>query len=146
MFFFASFKSNSPYRKFDDTIELTVILEASIYSAWPTELLQFLRLKFIEGPDSFILEACFANSVFDTLRLPFSKENELKVFQYLLDSCKANIERLNILSENEDEKVSPSDDPNLSQEKRISIALARIRIQVLFDLILFEVMQNLKLQ
>ena len=57
-------------------------------------LLQFLRLKMLEGKDCFILEACFSDSVFYTMGQPFSKGNEVKVFQYLIDFCKKGLERM----------------------------------------------------
>jgi hypothetical protein len=42
-------------------------------------LLQFLRLKLLEGKDSFILEGCFSDTVFNTLAQPFSKVNEVYI-------------------------------------------------------------------
>ena len=48
----------------------------------------------LEGKDCFILEACFADSVFYTMGQPFSKANEVKVFQYLIDFCKKGLERI----------------------------------------------------
>lgn len=44
--------------------------------------------------DAFILEACFSDSVWSTLSLPFSKVNELKVFTYLRDTCASLLSRL----------------------------------------------------
>ena len=35
------------------------------------------RLKLVEGKDCFILEACFADTVFNTMGQPFSKVNEV---------------------------------------------------------------------
>ena len=50
-------------------------------------LMRFARLKSIEGRDSFILEACFANTVWDQMSMPFSKNNEVKALQMILDLC-----------------------------------------------------------
>ena len=36
------------------------------------------RLKLVEGKDCFILEACFADTVFNTMAQPFSKPNEVR--------------------------------------------------------------------
>ena len=36
------------------------------------------RLKLVEGKDCFILEACFADTVFNTMGQPFSKVNEVR--------------------------------------------------------------------
>lgn len=38
------------------------------------------RLKLVEGKDCFILEACFADTVFNTMGQPFSKINEVIYF------------------------------------------------------------------
>jgi hypothetical protein len=46
-------------------------------------LLQFLRLKLLEGKDSFILEGCFSDTVFNTLAQPFSKVNEVCMYIYV---------------------------------------------------------------
>ena len=54
-------------------------------------LMQFSRLKSIEGKDAFILEACFANTVWDQLSMPFSKNNEIKATQMLLDICVSSL-------------------------------------------------------
>ena len=38
------------------------------------------RLKLVEGKDCFILEACFADTVFNTMGQPFSKPNEVRTY------------------------------------------------------------------
>lgn len=82
-------------------------------------LLQYLRLKHIEGKDSFILEACFNNIVWSTMALPFSKPNEMKVMQYIIDACELGLK--NILDNKSDEKTR-------SGTSR-SAAMARLRLQ-----------------
>ena len=42
------------------------------------------RLKLVEGKDCFILEACFADTVFNTMAQPFSKPNEVRSVHYLI--------------------------------------------------------------
>jgi hypothetical protein len=75
-------------------------LEADIAAAGGMDpaLLQFLRLKLLEGKDCFILEACFADTVWYTLGQPFSKPNEVKVFEYLETFCRTNLARMNAVS------------------------------------------------
>lgn len=51
-----------------------------------------LRLKLLDGKDAFILEPCFANSIWRTLSQPFSKVNEKAVFSYLLDFCEMQLQ------------------------------------------------------
>lgn len=56
------------------------------------DLIRFLRLKLIDGRDSFILESCFSRTVFETLAEPFSKDNEIKVHEYILQLCTSLLE------------------------------------------------------
>jgi len=73
-------------------------LEADESVSIDPSLLQFLRLKFIEGKDSFILESCFRNTAFYTLAKPFSKQNEIKAAQYLQDECERMLETMNAIA------------------------------------------------
>ena len=57
-------------------------------------LLQYARLKCIEGQDAFILEACFMNTVWDTLSLPFSKMNEVKALNTIINVCESSLRRI----------------------------------------------------
>lgn len=95
------------------------------------DLLQFLRLKFIEGTDAFILEGCFANTVYSTMELPFSKINELKVMQYIVDTCSNKIQHLNTVSTDslDVEICNAVDNANALTTNDIRLNLARLRIQ-----------------
>ncbi|CAM6109617.1 unnamed protein product [Calypogeia fissa] len=55
----------------------------------PEQMITFLRLMVIEGPDAFLLEALFRNAVWDHISLPVSKENEEGVCTAILDGCRA---------------------------------------------------------
>jgi hypothetical protein len=101
---------------------LSVDLEAELTSELDPALLQFLRLKFIEGKDSFILESCFSNTVWYQLSLPFSKANEIKVFEYILKICEASLNKINSASKNNDESIAKGNND-------IKAALARLRLQ-----------------
>ena len=91
-------------------------------------LLQFLRLKLLEGKDCFILEACFADTVFYTLGQPFSKQNEVKVFEYLASFCRSNLERMNAVSTAaRDEALSA--DPGSPSPASPAQCMARLRTQ-----------------
>lgn len=86
-------------------------------------LLQFLRLKLVEGTDAFILESVFANTVFDTLRLPFSRVNEVRVMTFLEDFCVRALERMESVGNEED-------DSRLARaSETVQAALARLRVQ-----------------
>jgi len=100
---------------------LSVDLEAEQSTDFDPALLQFLRLKFIEGKDSFILESCFSNTVWYQLSLPFSKINELKVFEYILKECELNLKKI--------EGASNKNDYSIAEGNDIKAALARLRLQ-----------------
>jgi len=105
-------------------------LEADEESEMDPGLLQFLRLKLLEGKDSFILEGCFSDTVFNTLAQPFSKLNEVKALQYLLDQTQQLYDQINSVSndENDSNLVDQIDrnDNNLINPKYI---MARLRLQ-----------------
>ena len=95
-------------------------------------LLQFLRLKLIEGKDAFILEACFQDTIWQILTLPFSKPNEIKVMTYISDTCTKGLEKINSVSlEAEDEVLlSEKDVENPSSEsERRKLLMAELRQQ-----------------
>ena len=95
-------------------------------------LLQFLRLKLIEGKDAFILEACFKDTIWQTLTLPFSKPNEIKVMTYISDACTKGLDKINaISSEAKDEALLSEKDiehPS-SEEERRKLLMAELRQQ-----------------
>lgn len=79
------------------------------------------RLKLIRGKDSFILESVFAKTVFETLSLPFSKPNEIAVYQYLQETLDREINKLVGAS-----KTTGS----VGVRKEVEVALAELRRQV----------------
>ena len=95
-------------------------------------LLQFLRLKLIEGKDAFILEACFKDTIWQTLTLPFSKPNEIKVLTYIADTCKNALDKINSASSeaNDDTFLKEHDIENPSSEtERRKLLMAELRQQ-----------------
>ena len=72
----------------------TFDLEADEAQEIDPALLQYLRLKLLSGTDAFILEPIFRNTVWETLSLPFSLDNELQVLRSLEAHCQSNAERL----------------------------------------------------
>lgn len=98
------------------------------------ELLRFLRLKLIQGPDSFILEACLRDSVWSALALPFSKSNEIRVFEYIVDTCRGLLESIGGGRDEEDATCDVIDSAlvlvpeDASQETKRSM-MARLRLQ-----------------
>ena len=78
--------------------------------------MQFVRLKSVEGKDAFILEACFANTVWDQLSMPFSKGNEVKSLQTILDICTTS---LNNMIEDESYEENDNSPTNLAAKLRM---------------------------
>jgi hypothetical protein len=56
------------------------------------------------------------------LSLPFSKANEIKVFEYILKICEASLNKINSASKNNDESIAKGNND-------IKAALARLRLQ-----------------
>ena len=100
-------------------------LEADSSTGIDPSLLQFLRLKLIDGKDSFILESCFYNTVFFTLQQPFSKVNEIKVYEYIFKYCDEQLTKINSVStvQNDESIIN-----NKSNDIR-KIMIARLRLQ-----------------
>jgi hypothetical protein len=105
-------------------------LEADPGASLDLELLRFLRLKFIEGTDAFILESVFSNIVYDTLSLPFSRVNEVRVMKYLSEELSKKLENMNEVSSDEKDREIIDNSTTSPEFEGISVALARLRIQV----------------
>lgn len=110
-------------------LRFTLDLEADPDCLIDLELLRFLRLKFIEGTDAFILESVFSNTIYDTLKLPFSRVNEIRVMKYLEDELSLKLQNMNEISNDERDRDIISKATS-SESEGIPVALARLRIQV----------------
>lgn len=55
----------------------------------PDNMLPFLRLIALSGPDAFLLEALFRDSVWEHVQSPVSKENEEASCRAILDGCRS---------------------------------------------------------
>ena len=65
------------------------------------------RLKLIRGKDAFILESVLAKTVFETLSLPFSKPNEIAVYQYLEETITREISKLTLADKHHSAGIRP---------------------------------------
>lgn len=72
------------YNGLGATVYFDLIYEQGI----PENMLPFLRLVALSGPDAFLLEALFRNSVWGHLQSPVSRENEEAVCKAVLDGCR----------------------------------------------------------
>lgn len=91
-----------------------------------------VRLKLISGKDSFILEPCFSNTVFETLSAPFSKPNELNVLTYIAEKCEEKLSEMNALANREDDLklVQKGGGDNRECDQYKDFLLAKLRLQV----------------
>ena len=58
----------------------------------PQNLLSFLRLLNMSGPDAFHLEALFRNEIEDHLNYPISPENEENLCESMIAGCEQALE------------------------------------------------------
>lgn len=77
-----------------DIVELnglstTVYFEVVRGQGPPDNMLPFLRLVALTGPDAFLLEALFRDAVWEHLLSPVSRENEEQVCKSILDGCRS---------------------------------------------------------
>ncbi|KAK9801977.1 hypothetical protein WJX73_005616 [Symbiochloris irregularis] len=75
-----------------DVLDLNGLAESWQFTLRPSQkpssdLMAFLRLLNLTGPDSFLLEALFRNEAWGHLSLPVSEENEAAVCRSMLDGC-----------------------------------------------------------
>ena len=68
-------------------LDTTVYFDLIYGEGLPENMLPYLRLIALNGPDAFLLEALFRNSVWDHLQLPISQENEEAVCDMILEGC-----------------------------------------------------------
>lgn len=92
-------------------------------------LIRYLRLKFIEGKDAFILEACFSDTVWNSLGLPFSRPNELRVFAYLRSECEHMLARINSCSSAESDEALLAARAAGDEGARRRLSMAELRQQ-----------------
>lgn len=93
-------------------------------------ILSVFRLKLIKGTDAFILEPVFSNTVYETMNLPFSKANELAVYNYLLDYCRSGLERINaVAAVAADEQTVAQGSQAADADGDRAVLMARLRVQ-----------------
>jgi hypothetical protein len=88
------------------------------------------RCKLIEGKDSFILESCLANTAFSTLSQPFSRQNEVRVHQYLSQQCTQLLARIDAVSTDaRDQELSAAAPGGGGTASGPAAMMARLRLQ-----------------
>lgn len=56
----------------------------------PEEMLAFLRLLHLAGPDAFLLESIFRNEVWSHMQMPVSEDNEKAVCQSMAQGAQVS--------------------------------------------------------
>lgn len=70
-------------------METTAYIDITQGQGVPESILTFLRLIALGGPDAFLLEALFRDSVWEHLSLPVSQQNEAAICKVVLDGCQS---------------------------------------------------------
>ncbi len=73
----------------------------------------------------------FSTTVYQTLGLPFSKVNEMKVMRYLLEDCQRKLEVINSVSSDEqDLEIASKMDADVELDLDVSFAKLRIQARI----------------
>lgn len=78
-----------------------ILREHTGIGSWtpPEELLAYLRLVCLSGPDAFLLEPVFSNQIWYFMTLPVSQENESAVCEFVVGACEDALDRYAELAE-----------------------------------------------
>ncbi|OAP14065.1 hypothetical protein AXX17_AT1G14550 [Arabidopsis thaliana] len=97
----------------------------------PAGMLQYLRLVALGGPDAFLLESIFNNTIWGHLELPVSRTNEELICRVVRDACKSALSGFDTTIE-EDEKLLDKGklEPRLEMALKIRIGEKRVLLQI----------------
>lgn len=97
----------------------------------PVGMLQYLRLVALGGPDAFLLESIFNNTIWGHLELPVSRTNEELICRVVRDACKSALSGFDTTIE-EDEKLLDKGklEPRLEMALKIRIGEKRVLQQI----------------
>ncbi|XP_034683375.1 fructose-bisphosphate aldolase-lysine N-methyltransferase, chloroplastic isoform X2 [Vitis riparia] len=86
----------------------------------PAAMLPYLRLVALGGPDAFLLESIFRNTIWGHLELPVSRANEELICQVIQDACKSALSGY-LTTIEEDEKLK--EEGNLHPRLEIAVGV-----------------------
>ncbi|CAH9128985.1 unnamed protein product [Cuscuta epithymum] len=96
----------------------TAYFDIKLGKPLPPQMLPYLRLVALVGPDAFLLESIFRNAVWGHLELPISRANELLICKIVCDACSSALSGYSTTLE-EDEKMKKAG----SMSPRLEIAV-----------------------
>lgn len=91
------------------------------------EMITFLRLSAVAGPDSFLLEALFRNEAWGHVSLPVSRDNEEAICTSMLEGLKAALEGYSSTIE-EDMEILGQEDLSVRKEIAVVVRLGEKRV------------------
>ncbi|VFQ66670.1 unnamed protein product [Cuscuta campestris] len=97
----------------------TAYFDIKLGQCLPPQMLPYLRLVALAGPDVFLLESIFRNSIWAHLELPVSRANEQLICRVIRDACALTLSGYQTTLE-EDEKMKQG---NLSPRLEIAIGV-----------------------
>ncbi|RAL40105.1 hypothetical protein DM860_008245 [Cuscuta australis] len=97
----------------------TAYFDIKLGQRLPPQMLPYLRLVALAGPDVFLLESIFRNSIWAHLELPVSRANEQLICRVIRDACALTLSGYQTTLE-EDEKMKEG---NLNPRLEIAIGV-----------------------
>lgn len=94
-------------------METTAYIDITQGQGVPESILTFLRLIALGGPDAFLLEALFRDSVWEHLSLPVSQQNEAAICKVVLDGCRSALSGYGTTIEEDEALLGRQLDPRL---------------------------------
>ncbi|KAG0629937.1 hypothetical protein M758_1G140900 [Ceratodon purpureus] len=91
------------------------------------EMITFLRLSALSGPDSFLLEALFRNEAWGHVSLPVSRDNEEGICTSMLEGLRAALDGYSTTIE-EDLEILGQEDLSVRKEIAVVVRLGEKRV------------------
>lgn len=92
------------------------------------EMITFLRLSALAGPDSFLLEALFRNEAWSHVSLPVSRDNEEAICTSMLEGLKAALDGYGTTVEEDLELLGTPGGLSARQEIAVVVRLGEKRV------------------
>lgn len=91
------------------------------------EMITFLRLSALSGPDAFLLEALFRNEAWGHVSLPVSRDNEEAICTSMLEGLRAALDGYSTTVE-EDMEILAQEDLSVRKEIAVVVRLGEKRV------------------
>ncbi|KAJ0988277.1 hypothetical protein J5N97_006633 [Dioscorea zingiberensis] len=109
----------------------TAYFDIALGSALPPSMLPYLRLVALGGPDAFLLESIFRNSIWGHLELPVSRANEEMICCVVRDACKSALSAYQTTIEEDEELLEKGQlDPRVKIAVGIRVGEKKVLQQI----------------